>query len=88
MDPEHGGLVVYDHLADATAQQTGAANDGGFGLASARDWAGRANVTVPYKGNRMVLFDSSLYHRTDKLRFKPGYANRRINLTFLFGSAV
>jgi len=42
---------------------------------------------VPYRANRMVLFDSSLYHRTDNLRFKKGkYTDRRINLTFLFGT--
>ena len=42
-------------------------------------------LRVPYKRNRCVVFDSSLLHETDDFRFKPGYRNRRINLTFLFG---
>jgi hypothetical protein len=32
-----------------------------------------------------VIFDSYLYHRTDTVRFTPGYANPRINVTMLFG---
>ena len=47
---------------------------------------GSAYVTVPYKQNRAVMFKSSLLHRTNPGRWKPGYLNRRINLTFLFGS--
>jgi hypothetical protein len=48
---------------------------------------GWANVSVPYRENRMVIFDSALFHKTDALDFKAGYGNRRINLTFLFGEA-
>jgi hypothetical protein len=43
------------------------------------------NVTVAHRPNRMVLFDSNLFHETDMLNFKPGYKNRRINFTLLFG---
>ena len=42
---------------------------------------------VPYRENRCVMFDSSLIHVTDELHFKPGYENRRINITLLFGRA-
>ena len=42
-------------------------------------------VRVPHKQNRCVIFNSNLFHRTDTLRFKPGYTTRRINLTLLFG---
>ncbi|CAN0250185.1 unnamed protein product, partial [Laminaria digitata] len=41
-------------------------------------------VTVPYRQNRVVMFDSRLLHETDTFRFREGYENRRINLTFLF----
>lgn len=44
-----------------------------------------ANITVPHKPNRAVIFDSALFHQTDKYTFKHGYQNGRINLTFLFG---
>ena len=46
---------------------------------------GFANVTVPYKENRAVIFDSALFHHTDDFDFKEGYENRRINLTILYG---
>lgn len=44
-----------------------------------------ANVTVRHRPNRAVIFDSALFHQTDKYRFKKGYENGRINLTLLFG---
>ena len=42
-------------------------------------------MTVPYRANRAVIFDSDLFHETDVISFKPGYENRRINVTLLFG---
>lgn len=46
---------------------------------------GFANVTVPYRENRAVVFDSALFHHTDDYEFADGYENRRINLTILYG---
>ena len=43
-----------------------------------------ASVRIPYKWNRAVLFKGERFHRTDAMRFRPGYRNRRINLTFLY----
>ena len=40
---------------------------------------------IPYKANRMVIFNSKLFHKTDKFEFKKGYKNRRINFTIMFG---
>ena len=42
-------------------------------------------ITVPYRANRAVIFDSDLFHETDAIDFKDGYLNRRINLTLLYG---
>lgn len=43
-------------------------------------------LVVPFRQNRCVVFNSSLSHSSDpELHFKPGYSNRRINLTFLYG---
>ena len=47
--------------------------------------SGYANVTIPYKQNRAVIFDSFLFHKSQPRKFKTGYENRRINLTFLYG---
>ena len=46
-----------------------------------------ASVTIPFRRNRLVLFKSTLFHKSVAMRGFPatGYARRRINLTFLFG---
>jgi hypothetical protein len=85
-DLSSGGLVIYDEVApqDWDIRSGDRAAD-----ASDRErerWYGRSNVTVPYRQNRMVLFDSLRYHRTDSYNFKKGYRNRRINLTLLYGN--
>lgn len=43
-------------------------------------------VVVPHRCNRMVMFNSNLVHKTDDFSFRPGFTNRRINITMLFGS--
>jgi len=47
--------------------------------------SGARSVTVPHRTNRAVIFDSDLFHETDRITFKEGYLNRRINITMLFG---
>jgi hypothetical protein len=47
--------------------------------------SGAQTVTVPYRANRAVIFDSNLFHKTDTIRFAPGYENRRVNITMLYG---
>jgi len=42
-------------------------------------------VYIPYKYNRCVLFDSNLFHKTADVNFIPGFDNKRINVTMLFG---
>ena len=83
-EPEADGLTVFDVAAPP---------DWGFAdynLDPARlerlvAAEGRAPVRVPYRCNRAVIFDSSLIHESGGVRFRSGYANRRINLTLLFG---
>lgn len=86
LDPDSGGLVVHhcraprdwDHAAynsrdsEAAIEARIAADGGG-------------ETRVPYRANRAVLFDSDLFHRTDRYRFRPGFEHRRINVTMLFG---
>lgn len=88
LDPERGGLVVWDKEAPP---------DWGFNEFNTSTAAGQARiqtflerggaqmVRVPYRQNRAVLFNSDLFHRTDTIRFRDGYENRRINVTMLFG---
>ena len=42
-------------------------------------------VYIPYKYNRCVMFDSNLFHKTADVNFLPGFDNKRINVTMLFG---
>jgi tetratricopeptide (TPR) repeat protein len=42
-------------------------------------------MVVPHAENRAVFFNSDLFHETDTIEFMPGYENRRINVTMLFG---
>ena len=41
-------------------------------------------VKIPYKSNRAVIFNSKLYHATDKIQFNDNYKDRRVNITFLY----
>ena len=43
------------------------------------------SFAVPYKCNRATLFNSNIIHKTDEINFKPGFLNRRLNITFVFG---
>lgn len=89
LDKTSGGLVIYTKKPPAhwTFEQYNQLTEGGDAH-SLLEESGWKNVTVPYKENRLVMFDSALFHKTDDFRFKKGYLNRRINLTLLFGRMV
>jgi tetratricopeptide (TPR) repeat protein len=83
-DPECGGLIVWDKAAPVD-WRFAAYNDD---VAAARAFLARAGarpVKIPYRCNRAVIFDSALFHETDRIDFREGYLNRRINVTLLFG---
>ena len=84
LDPDHGGLVVWDAAAplDWNFAKYNAAEDDITAFLKAQD---SKPVTIPYRANRAVIFDSDLFHETDVIAFRPGYENRRINVTLLFG---
>jgi tetratricopeptide (TPR) repeat protein len=84
LDPEHGGLLVWDAVAPLDwdfARYNAADKD----IQELLEKQTPRAITVPYRCNRAVIFDSDLFHQTDVIRFKPGYENRRINVTLLFG---
>jgi tetratricopeptide (TPR) repeat protein len=83
-NPQTGGMVIWDVAAppDWTVRKYNADEP------AVRDFlaqTGAKPVTVPYRANRAVIFDSDLFHETDAIDFKEGYLNRRINLTILYG---
>jgi tetratricopeptide (TPR) repeat protein len=84
LDPDSGGLVVWDKEApsdwDFDAFNRDVERIRQFLRAS-----GARPVTIPHRQNRVVIFNSDLFHKTDDYRFRPGYLNRRLNVTFLYG---
>ena len=88
LDPDSGGLVVFTAKPPPDADFQSYNTDTARLVEELIAPTGYANVTVPYRYNRAVMFDSALFHHTDKFRFKGGYLNRRINLTILYGSMV
>lgn len=86
LDPEHGGLVIWDtpapaHWTLAEYNSPGA----GPAIRELLTKSGARSITVPHRANRAVVFDSDLFHETDRITFREGYANRRINVTLLYG---
>jgi tetratricopeptide (TPR) repeat protein len=83
-DSTTGGMVIYDR----PVPKNWTAADYNSNPGKLRTFLrvhNAASRRVPYRENRCVLFDSSLIHVTDELHFKPGYDNRRINVTLLYG---
>lgn len=85
LDKTSGGLVIYTAKPPADWKFSQYNSNTQFVRETLLKPTNYANVTVPYRQNRCVLFDSALFHHTDRYHFKPGYRNRRINLTYLYG---
>jgi tetratricopeptide (TPR) repeat protein len=84
LDPNSGGLVVWDVAAPLDWDFIKYNTD----ESAIRDFLAREkakSVSIPYRANRAVIFDSDLFHATDQMAFKDGYTNRRINITLLYG---
>ena len=79
-----GGLVVYDVEAPLDWNFKTYNNDQNRIRTFLAD-QDSGKIVVPYGENRIVLFNSNLFHETDTIDFKQGYENRRINVTMLFG---
>ncbi len=87
LDPAKGGMIVYD----AQAPRSWSFDEYNNREQAIYEFLKQNNAgarRVPYKCNRAVLFNSNLFHETDALHFKPGYENRRINVTYLFGRGL
>jgi len=83
LDPQSGGLVVSRREAP---------KEWDFEAYNNRPEVLEEFVTdadrcvASYRCNRMVMFNSNLVHKTDAFSFRPGFTNRRINITMLFGN--
>jgi Tfp pilus assembly protein PilF len=84
LDPAAGGLIVWDKEAPLDWDFAKYNND----QAAMRRFlvaSGAKSVNVPHRQNRVVIFNSDLFHETGPLRCRDGYENRRINITMLYG---
>lgn len=84
LDPATGGLVVWDVPAPLDWDFDKYNTDD----KAICDFLARNNATsvrIPHRANRAAIFDSDLFHETDRIAFKEGYTNRRINVTLLYG---
>jgi tetratricopeptide (TPR) repeat protein len=87
LNPEKGGMVIWDVKAPANWDFDTYNADADANQAFVERMNSKPRV-IPYRANRAVIFDSDLFHKTDDIAFKDGYANRRINVTFLYGRRV
>ena len=87
LDPSSGGLVVYNAEAplEWNFKTFNNYRNNADKIHQEILKCGQGKTIVPYNENRAVIFNSNLFHETDKIEFKEGYENRRINVTMLFG---
>ncbi len=86
--PDSGGLIVYakdqpydwDWIRYNAEKNTPAVKQ-----EIAAFLADAETITIPYRCNRALLFHSNLFHKSDRVHFKDGFENRRMNVTMLFG---
>jgi tetratricopeptide (TPR) repeat protein len=86
LDPKSGGLVIWDKVAPPDWDF--AKYNSTDTIAARREFLAHCrarSLTIPYRSNRAVIFDSDLFHETDRIVFREGYLNRRINITLLYG---
>jgi len=84
LDETCGGLVVYG--VDAPLNWDFATYNGRADIIKPFLHRQQArSITIPYRQNRAVIFNSDLFHGTSELRFRKGYENRRVNITMLYG---
>jgi len=81
LDGESGGLIVFDAaMSKGSSREEGAVDE-------LLKQTGRSNVTIPYRQNRAVVFDSARLHSSQEFTFRRGpIRSRRISISFVFGS--
>lgn len=84
LEPDEGGLTVHRAMPPEGWAIADYDRDRGR-IRDLLDGSAAGAVTVAYAQNRAVLFRSDLFHESGRVRFRPGYANHRINMTLLFG---
>ena len=86
LDKDTGGLLIYPKETRKPQHWSFMESNGIDYVEQIQNHLAQYEPTrIPYKQNRLVIFDSALFHKTDFFKFKEGYKDRRINLTIMFG---
>jgi tetratricopeptide (TPR) repeat protein len=84
LDPDTGGMLIWN-VAARDERELRRYNGSDSEIREYLHRSQAQTTRVAHRANRAVLFKSSLFHKTDTCRFKEGYLNKRINVSFLFG---
>lgn len=86
-DLDSGGLIIWDE----SSPRSWGFSDYNRNSQKMREFLaahGAKPIKVPHRGNRAIIFNSTLFHETDRIDFEDGYENRRINVTLLYGQGL
>lgn len=86
-DPESGGLIIWDESSPRNWSFSDYNRDSRK-MRSFLEARGARPIKVAHRANRAIIFNSSLFHETDRIDFEEGYENRRINVTLLYGRGL
>jgi hypothetical protein len=87
LDPTSGGLVVWDATPPLEWQRPDYNSQDEHHQALIRhhiEVQAPVRLHIPYRANRCVIFQSTLFHATDRMSFADSFQGRRMNLTLLF----
>ena len=81
--PTKNGLIIYDKKRpdDWSYDQYNSDADG------IKNYLKESNAKqrlIPYNYNRIIIFDSRYFHKTNGVSMKKGNENRRVNYTIMF----
>jgi tetratricopeptide (TPR) repeat protein len=88
-DGSSGGMVMYDrkHPPEWDADQyeiNARKDDSDIEQRVGAYLAGAKETVIPYRHNRGVLFESTVFHKTDPFEFRDSFVDRRLNITMIF----
>ncbi|MEG9883342.1 MAG: hypothetical protein V6Z86_01745 [Hyphomicrobiales bacterium] len=85
LDRETGGLVLYDARRPADMPFSAYLASGEASRAYVGEHARQAPVVIPYRFNRAILFNPSIFHKSNRPHFDLSHPSRmRMNMTFSF----
>ena len=82
-DSEKNGLILYDIKPPPTWTWREYNTDVKL-IRKYLEYTKSEKTIVPYRCNRLLIFNSKYFHETNKVSMKSGPINRRVNYTFMF----